>query len=60
MRILSKLKTNRLIGRLFEMVYLTFFIATSHGVELGGRNVKEEKGGFELTLSFQMEMGVLF
>lgn len=26
-------KTNRLIGRLFEMVYLAFFTATSYGVK---------------------------
>lgn len=44
-------KTNRLIGRLFEMVYLTFFIATSC-VEIGGK-CQGGKGGFKLLLSFK-------
>jgi hypothetical protein len=35
-------KTNRLIGRLFEMVYLAFFTATSYGVkDLGEGKVQE-------------------
>lgn len=40
-------QTNRLIGRLFGMVYLAFFIATSYGVksERGGK-MSRFKGGF--------------
>lgn len=47
-------KTNRLIGRLFEMVYLAFFIATSYGVERESGEGRFKKG------RFKRFMGVFF